>query len=142
MEIKRTDACIGLETFRLEQGHLVFCGCLFACRFFDGGQVIHFLAQHLADQLDPGKILNLILSHQFAVPQDRDPVADLVDLVQEVGHKDDADSLGLQVAHQAEELLHFIVVQGGGRLIQDQDLAFHVHGPGDGDHLLDRDGAA
>jgi hypothetical protein len=74
-------------------------------------------------------------------PQDGDPVADLIDLLQEVSDEDDAHPLGAQVPHQAEELLDLLLVQRGGGLVQDEHLAFHVHRPGNGHHLLHRDGA-
>ena len=104
--------------------------------------VVQFLAQHLGHQLHPGEILDLILSHQFAVPQYRDLVTYLVHLIQEMGYKDNAHSPGPQIPHQAEQFGHFLLIQRGGGLIQNQYLAVHIHCPGDGHHLLYGNGTA
>ena len=68
--------------------------------------------------------------------KDRDPVADLIDLFEKMRDEDDAYAPLLQLAHQLEQHGHFLVVQRGGRLVQDQHLAFHVHRAGNGHHLL------
>lgn len=47
------------------------------------------LADHLGDQLHPGQLRHGIGAHQLTVAQHRDPVAELIDLIQEVGDKDD-----------------------------------------------------
>ena len=48
----------------------------------------------------------------------------------------DAHALVPQAAHEGKELFHLHIVQGGGRLVEDEHLAVHVHRAGDGDHLL------
>ena len=57
-----------------------------------------------------------------------------------MGDKYYTNSLFLEVAHHGEELLHFAVVQGGGRLVKNQHLAVHIHRAGNGNHLLDGQG--
>ena len=57
-----------------------------------------------------------------------------------MGDEDDTHTLALELEHHFEELFHLAVVQGGGRFVQNQDLAVGVHGPGDGDHLLNGQG--
>ena len=103
---------------------------------FDGGEILEVLADHLFDQLDLRQVPDRVFAHQLAVAQNGDLVADRVDLLEEVRHEDDADPACLQFAHQPEEHLHFLVVQRGGRLVEDQHLAFGVHRARDGHHLL------
>ena len=56
--------------------------------------------------------------------------------------EDDSHAPCFQVAHQAEEHLHFLVIQRGGWFVQDQHLAVDIHSTGDGHHLLYGQGAA
>ena len=53
--------------------------------------------------------------------------------------KDDADALFLQRTHHRKQLLNLLVIERGGRFIQDQHLRVHIHRTGDGDHFLKRD---
>ena len=106
----------------------------------DGGQVIEILAQHSGHELHSRQLRNGIVSHEGTVPHDSDAIADCIHLLQEVRNKKDAYALRLQLVHHAEELLYLIVVQRGGGLVQNQYPAVHVHGSGNGDHLLDGDG--
>ena len=77
-----------------------------------------------------------ILAYQRAVAKNGNAVADLIYLIQEVGNEDDAHTLFLQVTHQAEELFNLLLIQRGSRLIQNQNLTFHIHSAGNGYHLL------
>ena len=106
------------------------------------GQIVQALAHHLCDELDLGQMLHLVLAHQLAVAQNGDPVADLVDLLQKVRDENDAHAGGLQIPHESEQHGDFLVIQRGGRLVEDQHLAVHIDGARDGHHLLDRQGAA
>ena len=58
-----------------------------------------------------------------------------------MGDEDDAHPFRLQVPHQAKELHHLLLVQGGGGLIQNEHLTLHIYRPGNGHHLLHGDGA-
>ena len=95
MEIEGLDPGVALQSLRLEDRNgilFLLVGRLFA---LDIGHIVHFLAEHLADKLNTGKVLDLILAHELAVPKHRDLIADLIDLVQEVGNKDNTDALAL-----------------------------------------------
>ena len=102
----------------------------------DGGQIVKVLAHHGCHQLHPGQLLDAVFPHQLAVTQHGDAVADCVDLLQKVGDKNYANALIPQPTHHAKELLHLVVIQRRRRLVQNQDLTFHINRPGNGDHLL------
>ena len=57
-------------------------------------------------------------------------------------YKDYADASAFQVAHQLEQHRNFFVVQRGSRFVENQDLAVHIHGTGNRNHLLYRQRAA
>ena len=137
VQVKGFDLPRVAQSLRVNQ-HLV--GHRFILFGLDGLQIVKVLAHHGSHQLQPGQVGDFILAYQLAVPQHGNPVADCVHLLQEVGHEDDADALFPQGAHHPEQLFHFVIVQGGGRLVQDQHLAVHIHCPGDGDHLLQGNG--
>ena len=77
----------------------------------DGGQVVKLLAHHRRHQLDAGQLFHRVFAHQGAVAEHGDAIAHRIDLLQEVGDKDNPHALIPQAAHQDEELLHFVVVQ-------------------------------
>ena len=129
-KVEGLDACVAAQGFRLQHG-LVHVDRRAAHLALDVGHVVQLLAQRLADQLDPWQVLNDVFTHQLAVPQNGDPVTDLIELLQKVGDEDDAHALGLQVPHQAKELLYLLLVQGGGGFVQNEDLTLHVYRPGD-----------
>ena len=72
----------------------------------------------------------------FAVAQDRDPVADLLHLVQAMGDVDDGEAARLQVGDDAEQALDFALGQRGGRLVHHDDPRISREGAGDLHHLL------
>ena len=141
VEVKGLDALRAAEALCLQHRRAQIHQCRIAV-ILDGGHVVQLFTQHLGNQLHPGQILNDILANQLTVPQNRNAVADLVNLIQEVGNKDDAHALCLQVPHQLKQLFHFLLVQRGGGLVQNQDLTVHIHCPGNGHHLLHGNGAA
>src|SRR6478735_10027703 len=100
---------------------------------------LELAADHQLDQLELGGVLDHPLLDQLAVAEDRHPVRDLVDLVQEVGDEDDGDAVLAQGAHHREELLDLVGVQARGGLVEDEDPRVDIHGPGDRDQLLHRD---
>ena len=89
-----------------------------------------------------GQILDGIFTYQTAVTHNSDLVTHFIYLIQEMGYEDDTHASGLQIAHQAEELCHFLLIQRGGRLIQDQYFTIHIYSSGNGYHLLHGDGTA
>ncbi len=94
--------------------------------------------QHGAHEVEARKLRGLALGHQPAVAQDRDPVGDRVDLLQEVGHEHDADALLGEPAHHAEQHRHLVGVEARGRLVEDQHPGREVHRPGDRHEVLHR----
>ena len=101
-------------------------------------QVIQVFAHHGGYQFDSRQIFNQVLSDEMAVPEDRDPVADRIDLFQEMRDKDNSHALVSESPHQNKELFDLLVVKRRSRLIQNQDLAVHIDSPCDRNHLLDR----
>ena len=106
----------------------------------DCGQVIEILAHHLCYQLETRQLCGRKLSDQLTVSKNRNLIADRIYLLQEMGYENDSDALIPQLPHQGKQLFYFIVIQGRGRLIQDQNLCGHIHRARDGNHLLDRNG--
>jgi hypothetical protein len=103
------------------------------------GQVGNAAAEHQLDQLDAAKRSRLIRADKRSVPQDRDAVGDVVDLVEEVSDEDDRDAFGLQLPHHAEELFRLVDGEARRGLVEDQDLGIlDDERSGDGRHLLDR----
>ena len=96
-------------------------------------------SEHGLDQVDAQQLLGEVLADQLAVAQDRDPVADLVDLVEEVRDEQDRHAALLQVADHAEQLGALVRVQARGRLVEDEHPDVGRDGPRDRDQLLDRE---
>jgi hypothetical protein len=86
-------------------------------------QVGELAADHLADQAHLAQLAGEVLPHELAVAQNRHPVGDLVDLVEEVRDEQDRDALLLQPPHHPKQLGDLVRVEAGGRLIEDQDFA-------------------
>ena len=59
-----------------------------------------------------------------------------------MGDEDDSHPFILEISHQTEQLFHFLFVQRRRGLIQNQHLTLHIHRPGNGNHLLHRNGTA
>ena len=64
----------------------------------------------------------IIHTHRFSPAQDREPVGDLLDLVEFMGDEYDGIPLLLQVDEFAEKLRRFLRGQNRGRLVEDEDL--------------------
>ena len=69
-------------------------------------------ANHHLDDLIFGGGLGRQLAHIFTIPQHRDAVADMPDLVQPVGDKNDADAVPLKFTHDGEKGLDLGITQG------------------------------
>ena len=102
--------------------------------------LVQVLADHAGNELQLGDFVCIVHADEMAVAQHGQAVAHLKHLIQEVRDEDDAHALGLQIAHDVEQALDLLVVQGRGRLVEDQHLRIHVHGAGDGNHLLNGGG--
>ncbi len=96
------------------------------------------LADHLGDQLELGQLGGRVLADQPAVAQHRHAVGDLVDLVQEVGDEQDRDARR-ELADDPEQLATSPASRldvGSSRMSTWASMSI---GPGDRDHLLDRE---
>ena len=71
-----------------------------------------------------------------AVADDGDRVGDRGDLVELVGDHDLGDALGLQATHQVQQVRGVVLVEGGGGLVEDEQLDVLGQGLGDLDQLL------
>jgi hypothetical protein len=90
--------------------------------------VLEVAADHAADD---AVLRHLVGTHverldRAAVTDDRDLVGDRLDLVQLVADDDRRDALALEVLDEVEQVGGVLVVEGRGRLVEDQDL--HLFG--------------
>ncbi len=76
--------------------------------------------------------------HQFAVAEHGDAVGQQQGFLERVADEDDGDVLLHQPAYQAKEVILFLRRQRSGRLVENDDARFVMHGAGDLDHLLVR----
>ena len=75
--------------------------------------------------------------HKRAIPQHGIPVGQGEDLRHLVGNEDEGGPLFLpQIPQQIEQMGNFLVVQGGGGLVQDDEFCVPVQGTGDFHQLL------
>ena len=81
-----------------------------------------------------------MLADLLAIPQHRDAIRDLIDLVQKVRNEQDGDTTRLEQAHHLEQHLDLVGVQAGCWLVEDQDFGRHIDAASDGDDLLDGNG--
>ena len=121
--------------------------CRTSSSFFSVGHVAarreHVLepaADHLVDDLFHGDGRVVAGRDVVAVPEDGDPVDDVLELVQPMGDVDDADAPVAQAVDHLEELVDLRLGQGAGWLVHDEHLGILGQGLGDLDHLLLGDG--
>ena len=60
--------------------------------------------------------------HEPPLPKDGEAVGDLLDFREDVSREDDRLAAGLRLAHQRQDVAPGGGVEGGGRLVQDEDL--------------------
>ena len=101
-------------------------------------EVRDVVPEHLVHQVDAQQLAGEVLPDQRSVAQHGDPVADLVDLVQEVRDEQDRDAASLQLADDPEQLAHLVQVEARGGLVEDEHAHVGGDGPRDRDELLDR----
>ena len=94
-------------------------------------------AEHHRHELDARQFGNRARSDEAPIAQHGDPVADRIDLVEEVGDEDDADAAALEIPQDLEKRLDLVRVEAGGRLVEDEHLGREIDGARDGDDLLD-----
>ena len=104
-------------------------------------------ADHQIGQLRPGGLVPVQGAHRPAGPENGDPVGDPQHLPHLVADEDDGLVLAFELVDDGEEALHLQVRQGGGGLVQHQQLRAPVQGLEDlhplllthgdvGDHLV------
>ncbi|GAA3062916.1 hypothetical protein GCM10020254_03550 [Streptomyces goshikiensis] len=93
-----------------------------------GGQVT---AHHQADDLPLIGVAGFQDSGDRAVAQDGDAVGEAEDLLHAVGDVDDGDALVPEPVDQAEERLDLVLGEGGGGLVEGNDLGLTGQSPQD-----------
>jgi hypothetical protein len=78
--------------------------------------------EHRGDQRLRPQLARAPFADPGAVAQDRDAVRHLVHLIKEVGDEHDGQAFAAQPAQHLEQLADLVLVQAGGRLIEDQHL--------------------
>ena len=103
-----------------------------------GVAALQVAADHPADDPLLGDVVGVQVEglDRLPVADDRDPVGDGFDLVQLVADDDRGDPVVAQTRDQAEQVGGVLVVQRGGRLVQDQQLDVLGQRLGDLDQLL------
>ena len=74
--------------------------------------------------------------HRDAVAQHRNPIADLLDLLQPMRDVDNADPTFLEVRNRPEQRIGFAAAQRRRRLVHDEDFGVFRQSQGDFQHLL------
>ena len=95
-----------------------------------------FTAHHQFHQAVDGLLRPGGGRHKASIPEHRDPVDNLVELLQSVRNIHNADAIGLQLPENPEENLHLFFRKCRGRLIQNQHLGLHRQRLGNLCHLL------
>ena len=82
--------------------------------------VRHVTAHHVADDAFFADLTGGQRRHRRPIADDGDPVGDPRDFIEFMADDDLGDPLGLQLQHQVQQLLAVVFLQGGGRLVQNQ----------------------
>ena len=99
--------------------------------------VIQATANHRSDQRIIVPILGITGLDELAVADNRNAVAQFKQLFELMRYEHDADAAALQFTAGLEQLLNFLLAEGGGRLVHDDHLGIDQNRLGDLDHLLD-----
>ena len=100
--------------------------------------LLELAPEHHRNELQPRQLRSRGRPDQPAVAQHRDPISDLIDLVEEVGDEDNRDAMGLEIAHDLEQNLDLVGVETGGRLVEHQHPRVVFKSARNGDQLLNR----
>ena len=103
----------------------------------NGFELSDSFADHPADKLHFGQFRRLVFADQSAIAQDRDPVRNGIDLIQEVGDKNDRHAFGAKLADDTEEFPNFLLVETRGGFVQHEQSRGNVKRPSNRDQLLD-----
>ena len=111
VEVKRLDTCITLQTFCLKDLCIRIISAVGDGVRLDIRHIIQLFTEHLCYQLHAGKICDLIFADQSTVTKYGDLITHLIYLIQEVGNKDDSNTLRAQITHQTKKLFYFLLIQ-------------------------------
>ena len=152
----RAEEAGNAEHFAAPHLHVEGCDAALLADLFEGGDDVapfvagaammpvfgrfQFAPEHHRDEFDSFQALERARADQPAVTQHRHTVADAVDLVEEVGDEDDAETPRLEIGEDREETIDLCRIQARRRLVENQNLAGNIDGPGDRDDLANRDG--
>ncbi len=103
-------------------------------------RVGQFAADHHRDDLRNRCPRRLNRAHTGAIPHHGDAVGDALDLVHLVADVDHADAFVPEPPDDVEEFADLGLVEGGGRLVHDEDAGLEAERLGDFHHLLPGDG--
>ena len=84
--------------------------CLTVTRF-NGFKIVKRLTHHGFNELESGKIHYRIFTYKLTVSKNRYPVTYCINLLKEVGNKDNSYTLALKHAHYIEKLLNLFIIQ-------------------------------
>ena len=96
-----------------------------------GEQVGELTANHLGNDKVGGQILGIPGADVLAVTHDGDFVGNPEDFVHLVRDVDDGNAVGLQILDDSKQCFHLVGSQGGGGLVQNQNLTVGGDGLGD-----------
>ena len=126
---------------------------IMTCRFITAGEILHiqkhipdfivfrrelighFTADHQADNLCLSQLFGFFGCYPLTVTHDGDFVGYSEDFIHFMADVDDADALSRQALHNTEQMFHFILCQGTGRFIQNQDFGIVGNRLADFHHL-------
>ncbi len=92
-------------------------------------------AEHALHEVEFADLRHRMHRDGAPVPHDRDAVADLVEFVETMGDKEDADAVRPQRAHGGEQGGDFALVERRGRLVHDHELGLSRDRARDRHHL-------
>jgi len=101
-----------------------------------GEDLVDRTPDHHLDQLAFLHLGDQALAHELAVAEDRVAVGDAEDLIELVRDEEDGLVLPLQLIDEVVKLLDFLVGQGGGGFVHDDDAGVDRKRAGDGDKVL------
>src|SRR5579862_641135 len=95
----------------------------------------------MRDQVKACEFRRLPYPHLLTVSKDRDPVRNLINLIEKVCDKNDSKAFRPEPPHDPEELGNFGGVQARSRLVENEDPRRDVERTGNRNHLLNSDRA-
>ena len=87
-----------------------------------GAHRLEVAPEHRRDQTELVDVGHAARAHCAPVAHHRDPVADLIELVEPMADEDDRHALALEPAHHVEQNRDLAFVERGRRLVHDDKL--------------------